>query len=224
MRALDAYRDVKHELDKYASPTFEPEQFNHFFNFGLDKYITDNYSLYDVFQKNVDDIRSIVKSSSELALTDGKVTLPNDYRHMLKIKMKGTFNTNVGKYPQGLEKWFNKVERRLSGEEGYREENAYLKPSHKSVYYELEGNTLIISCGTKVTPNTVILQYIKELPVIFLSPNPGADFNLEANNTTIPFPQHVYRELVRVCANEFLENIQSPRYQVRLQSEQLRAQ
>lgn len=223
MKALDAFRAVLNELDKHASPTFEPEQFNHQFNATFNEYIAENYGRYDVFQKDVDDVRSLVKTSGELTLTSGSVALPVDYRHMIKVKVYGTFTVKVGRNALDSQKWFKKVERRLSMEHGYREDNAYLKASHISPYYELEGDNLVVDIGPKVTATKAIIQYIKVLPTIYLSPNPSDDFEVEANNTTIPVPLHVYYELVTKCANRFLENIESQRVQLRLQQDQLRA-
>lgn len=223
-RALDAFRAIQHELDKYASPTFEPEHFNHFFNSTMEEYFTDNYARYDVMQKDVDDVRSVVKTTDPpLALTNKKVALPVDYRHVLRVHVLGQFTQKVGRFALNEQFLFKRVERRLSFEQGYKEENFYLRASHRSPYYELEGGNIIVDIGPKVNPLTVTIQYIKTLPVIFLSPNPGDDLNQEANNTTIPFPTHVYYELVKRCANMFLENIESQRYPVRLQAQALRA-
>lgn len=224
-KALDAYKAVQHELDKHASPTFEPEQFNHFFNSGMEEYFAENYARYDVLQKDVDDVRSVVKTTNPpLTLTDKKVALPADYRHVLRVHVLGKFTQKVGRFALDEEFLFKRVERRLSDEQGYREENFYLRASHRSPYYELEEGNIIVDIGPKVTPLTVTIQYIKTLPVIYLSPNPADDLNQEANNTTIPFPTHVYYELVKKCADLFIENIESQRLAGRLQLKQMRAE
>lgn len=225
MKALDGYRDIQHELDKYSTPTFEVEQFNHFFNFAIDEYLANNYARYPLIQKDIDDIRMLVKTVlTPLAITSNVVTVPEDYRHMLRVQVNGTFNKNVGKYKSGDTKLFKNLERRFSNEEGYREDNAYLRASYKAPYYEQEANLVRFDFGPDVDLQTVIFQYIITPPIIFLSPTSSDDFNLEANNTTIPFPIHVYRELVNLCARKFLENIQSARYSTKLNEERLRVQ
>lgn len=224
-KALDAYRAILHELDKHASPTFEAEQFNHFFNSTMDEYFAENYARYDVLQKDVDDVRSVVKTTSPaLTLTNKKVALPADYRHILRVHVLGQFTQKVGRFAANEQFLFKRVERRLSQEEGYREENFYLRASHRSPYYELEGGNIMVDLGPKVTPLSVTIQYITTLPVIYLSPNPADDLNQEANNTTIPFPTHVYYELVKRCADAFLENIESQRFPGRVQLRQMRAE
>lgn len=223
MKALDAFIAVQHEMDKFASPSFEVVQFNHFFNSGLQEYLTENYGRYDVIQKDVDDIRTIVKSDT-LAVSSGKATLPNDYRHALKVKINGTFNKKVGRYPNGTTILISKVERALSGEEGYRAVNHYLKPSHRSAYFSMEGGFLIPDAGPDVNISSVVLQYVNVPPTIYLSPNDGDDLNVEQNNTTLPFPLHVNYELIKKCARIFLENIESTRYPMKLQEQQFKAE
>jgi len=225
MRALDAFREVSHELDKFASPTFEVTQFNYFFNVAIDDYIANNYARYPLVQKDVDDIRVLLKTTDPaLTITAKKADLPVDYRHMLRVHVNATFIAKAGKYAANSTKLFKNVERRFSNEEGYREENAYLKASHKSPYYELEGSKIVFDLGSNMTPTTAIIQYIMTPPVIYLSPNPADDFSQEDKNTTINYPSHVCRELITLCARKFLENIESPRYQTKLNEERLRAQ
>jgi hypothetical protein len=223
MKALDAFIGVQHELDKFASPSFEVEQFNYFINSYLNDYIVENYARYPLLQKDVDDIRSIVKTSTPLALIAGKVALPEDYRHMLKVHVHGKFTVAVGMNALNSETDFKNVERRLSNEQGYREDNYYLTASHKSPYYELEGNDLIVDLGPSVLAMTATINYITTPATIFLSPNPADNLNIEGNNTTIPFPLHVYHELVKGCARLFLENIESRRYPTKVQEKQMSA-
>ena len=225
MKALDAYRDVTHELDKFNTPTFEPEQFNHFFNFAIDEYVANNYARYPLVQKDTDDIRVLIKSTpSPLAITNKRATLPEDYRHILRVQLAGTFNKKVGRFESGDAFTSKKVERRFSNEEGYREDNAYLRASHKSPYFELEGSEIVFDCGPDINLSTTILQYVKVPPTIFLTSDSSQDLSQEIYNTTIDYPSHVYKELVNLCARKFLENIESVRYQTKLNEERLRAQ
>ena len=39
MNALDAYRDVLRELDKYESPTFTINDFNYFYNKAISQFV-----------------------------------------------------------------------------------------------------------------------------------------------------------------------------------------
>lgn len=224
MKALEGYRDVLHELDKASTPTFEPEQFNHFFNFAIDEYIANNYARYPLIQKDTDDIRVLLKTTTPITITSSSADLPDDYRHILRVYVNGTFIAKVGKHAAASTKLFKNVERRLSNEEGYREDNAFLRASHKSPYYELEGSKVKFDLGSNVTCNTAIIQYITTPPIIHLSENPGDDLSAEQNNTTINYPIHVYRELVNLCARKYLENIESVRYQTKLNEERIRVQ
>lgn len=225
MKALDGYRDIQHELDKFSTPTFEPEHFNHFFNFAIDEYVANNYARYPLIQKDTDDIRVLLKTTDPaLAITTNKATLPVDYRHILRVHVTATFNKKVGKYANNTVKVFKNVERRFSNEQGYREDNAYLRASHKSPYFELEGDKIVFDFGPDVNLTTTLIQYIITPPIIFLNPDPAANFSEEQNNTTIAYPIHVYREIVNLTARKYLENIESQRYQTKLNEERLRVQ
>jgi hypothetical protein len=42
-RALDAYRAIRRELDKTASPSFTVLDFNYFYNVSVVDYVSENY-------------------------------------------------------------------------------------------------------------------------------------------------------------------------------------
>lgn len=228
MKAIDAYRDVQRELDKYESPTFSVGDFNYFFPLAVSRYIDHNYKFFDVMQKEVDDIRSFLTFAVPLTLASGKVTLPEGYRHLLHVKVAMKFKTAIGRYSiDQVEEFY--PERIKSGQKGFRFRNAFSRPNYKQYYYEIAGNELQLVWDSDVAdPNTGVnlwLDMVNEPDLIYLNPNPAADFNLDANNTPLQFNtgvkrNYVYFEIVTKCREIFLENIESPRFPVAAQQNQ----
>ncbi len=219
MRALDAYRDLKRELDKHESPTFNVKDFNYFFNSGIDNWVAKNYASFPVVQKELDDIRAIIKSQS-IAFSSNEATIPADYRHLLNLRVVVKFLVDAGKYKKD-----NQItiypQRLKSGSEGYVKNNAFHRPSYKVPYYYMVGDKLRLDMGTQIEVVSATLDYIKKPATVYLNPT-ASDFTPEVDNTTIEFPDHVYYELVKECKRIFLENIESQRYQSTLNEEQMR--
>lgn len=213
IRALDAYRDVRKELDKTESPSFSLRDFNYWINLTLSEYITENYAQLDILLKESDDIRKLVELASERTIANLTSTLPDNYRHILSMKVKMKFTEDVGKYKVNDFRYAY-PERMKSGQKGFRNDNAYGRPTWRRPYYEIGGSTIRILISGPVTfaaGTNMWLDYIKNIDAIYINPADGADLSTEPNNTTIDLPLHVYYELIKRCRNNFLENIESPR-------------
>jgi len=226
MKALDAYRDLLKELDKYESPSFSIRDFNYFFPLAVSLWVDTNYKQFDLMQKEVDDLKTILANGHPLTFaSDGKVDLPSDYRHILSLEVTMKFKKNMGVYRTNqLVKFF--PERMKSSQKGFRMQNAYQRPNYKRLYFEMAGTKLILLFDSSVheLPNAAnsLIDYVKEIPLLYLNPTAGSDYNQEANNTTLFFNtantrNHVYYEIIRKCREVFLENIESPRYPAAVQ-------
>lgn len=222
MKALDAYRDVLKELDKFESPSFDIRDFNYFFPKAISRYIDQNYRQFDVLQKEVDDIGSMLKLNQPLQLaSDGTVALPADYRHMLGVRVKVKFIATRGKYrTNDLAEFY--PERMKSGQKGFRYKNAFGKPNFRRYYYELsQGNFALLYDATAVGIPTGInlwLDFVSQPADPYLNPDKTVDYNLLVNNSLLLFNtgvsrNYVYYEIVNVCKEIFLENIESMRTQ-----------
>jgi hypothetical protein len=220
MKALDAYRDLLKELDKWGSPTFSVRDFNYFYPLSVSRYVDQNYKFFDIMQKENDDMRFFLTYDSPLTLASGKVALPSDYRHVLHVKAKMRFTVAIGKYSINQEVEFF-PERMKSGQKGFRFKNAFSKPNYKRCYYEIVDNDIrLIYDSTVMTPVTgtnLWLDYVKQTAEPYLNPNPASDFSQVANNTILIFNQgsvrnHIYYEIITKCREVFLENIESSRY------------
>ena len=227
MKALDAYKDMLRELDKFESPTFTLRDFNFFYNAALSSYITKNYKQLDILQKDSDDLKSILKFSHPLTLsTGGLVTLPSDYRHLLGLKVKVKFKVDIGKYRKDQQIEFY-PERMKSGQKGYRFKNSYAKPNYKRYYYEISGTQLQLLFDSNVVeiidsaPN-LWMDYVVQPAEVFLDPTDGADYNDVAKNTILFFNtgtvrNNIYFETLVECRRLVLENIESQRFPVAAQ-------
>ena len=213
-KALNAYSDILTELDKHESPTFEIEDFNHFFNVAIEQYITDNYSGFDIHQKEVDDIEKLVKYGEALTESGGAFTLPSEYRHVLGVEVNYTLNKDSGKYNTGDSLIIYPI-RLSSNKRRVISENSYHKPSLTRAYYWISDGKLYLKNTTILTVSSCKLDYIKKHPSI------SVDLSDSATNIDILLKEYAYYEVVARCRDLFLENMQSPRTQTTLQQKQL---
>lgn len=223
MKAIDAYRDLTKELDKYESPTFTIRDFNYFFGKGVSLWLEDNYKRFDVLMKDVDDLRSLYKVDESVTVnqTTKSGTLPADYRHMLDLRLTVQFSEKVGLYNVGDTDVVRPL-RLKSAQKGYRmERNAYHRPSYKRHYYEIHGSTILFHLDNSVLAPTnaagnLKIDYIREPDAVYLNPDKSVDYNLLANNTLLFYntgtvPNGIYYEIINVVKMLFLENIESRR-------------
>lgn len=212
MTSAELYRNVLRELDKYESPTFDVQDFNYFFNSAIEEYISINYSKFDMKQKELDDIRTLVKRE-QVTVTNSSIVLPEDYRHLLEISLNLTFTNprcnEVISYVQTAKK----IE---ADKLGYIRENSYLAPNRYNSYYTIRGNNVILSIGNNITVTSAVLEYLRIPTAVVFDPV------VSANNVNSEFPLHVDYELIKLCRRIFLENTESSRYQSQLVEQQQR--
>lgn len=219
MNALDAYRDVLKELDKFESPTFSLKDFNYFYNKAISQYVDNNYRQLDLMVKDSEDLSSFISPSYLATVSSvGVITLPSDFRHILSLKISVRFKTNIGKYKSGqtYDFW---PERMKSGQKGFRYRSAYGKPNYRRYYYEVNNGTIkILFDSSKVEfvgSNNCVIDYIKQPSEVTIT-------NLTTYTTSLQFNtgvtrNNVYFEIVNICRAIFLENIESPRTPIAMQ-------
>lgn len=223
INALEAYRDVLREIDKHGAPTFTVLDFNYWYNSTIDEYVAQQYSEFDITQKKLDNLSSIIQLGSPLSFANNIGTLPTKYRHLLYLEVVLKFTKAVDDYAVDDTITVRKVQRLRTNRKGFVEENAYHDPSHRMVYYQIAKlNALHILAGDNVTVTSGKLDYIEIPDTIYLNPDKSADFTDPSNNTPLQFPLTVNYEIGKECARRFLENIESPRYQSSLNEQALR--
>lgn len=224
MRAIDAYRDLQRELDKHVSPVFSIREFNYFYNKAISLWVKNNYKLFDIVQKERDDLKHFIKTDVPVSYTGASgfnAILPADYRHMLNVKASVRFKKDIGKYKANQTYWFD-CKRLKSAQKGYRSTNAFQKASFRKLYYEITGDLIRIivdeTYHEKPSPEGLLIEYICEPDSqIYLNPDKTSDYSLEANNSTLFFNSgnvrnYIYYEILDTCKEIILENFMSPRY------------
>ena len=217
LTAIDLYRAVHTELDKYESPTMSVGDFNYFFNSAIEEYLSNNYSLFDIRQKELDDIQVLIKRVN-LTLDDPATSadLPSDYRTFLELSL-GLVDANPRcNTPQGFTDTAKKLE---ADKLGYIRNNAYLKPNRYNSYYTIRANKIQLLVGDNITVSSAILEYIRKPVAVYLDPNRETPTDVGSE-----FPDYVDRELIKLCRRIFLENIESPRYQTQVLEQQQRTE
>jgi len=214
MTILEVYKNLLRELDKFESPTFTVKDFNYFYNVAISRYITDNYGDFDVIQKDLDDIKALVIFDKVLdpVLDKPQADLPQDYRHCLSVKADLEFTSET--LDNGIGDTLNTFPKRLpTNRKGYVEENAYQEPSPNYPMYQIDNSLIHILVNSNVTINEVSMDYIKT----------PATVTLVVGETPVDseFSEYVEYEIIKVCRQIFLENIESPRYQSTINEHQL---
>ena len=223
MKALDAYKGLLKELDKHESPTFSVGDFNYFFNKSVQKYITENYKDLDPVQKDVDDIRSVLKFDEPLVFENGKVSLPEKYQHILYIEFTCKFKVDAGKYKKETSHTFTEVRREKSSQRGIN--NAYRRTSFLRPYYKMDEINIYAIIDTDILElESGKIDYIKVHADVYLNPDKSVDYNSADNNTTINFPNYVVTEIINVCKVMFLENTENPRFQSSVMENQVKTE
>lgn len=227
MNALQAYQDVLRELDAWRSPAFPIRSFNYFFNEAVSQYIADNYSSYDIRVKEDDDLTTVIKLSvaGQIDNSTKKLALPNDYRHFLGAKVLLKFTSAAGKYKVNDTR-YHYIDRLPSAEKTPRERNAYGQPSWRNVAYQLSQNFLVLDAGSKVVfpaGDNAWLDYVSIPPQVYLNPDSSADLSDLANNSVLFFNtavtrNHVYYEVIKLCASIFAEVTRNPRLATMIQT------
>lgn len=220
MKASDAYSNLLRELDKFESPTFTIGDFNYFYNVAISKYLTDNYGDFDVLQKDLDDIKGLLKYDESLDFVETLALLPDGYRHILNLELKLKFVKDIGDYV--IDDIINVFPKRLAtNRKGYTADNAYQQPSPYYTTYQLDGTHIHAYIGSEVIIENGKMDYIENPITMFLNPDRTVDYTIEVNNTTLQFPDYVNYEIITACRLIVLENIESQRYQSSLQDVQL---
>lgn len=212
MKALNAYKDLLRELDKHESPTFSIGDFNYFFNKSVRKHNTENYKSLDPVQKDIDDIRSVLEFDKALSFTSLKADLPEKYLHILYLELTCKFLVDAGKYKKDASHTFTEVRREKSSQRGTK--NAYRKTSYIRPYYKMDGTSIYAIIDTSILElESAKMDYVKEHIPVYLNPDKTSDYNDDANNTTIDFPDDVVSDMVNICKIMFLEVTENQRFQ-----------
>ncbi len=223
MTALDAYKDVLRELNKYETPDFDPGDFTYWWNTSTEQYINTNYTEGDVEQKDLDDIRVILSDANTEFTQDPtdktKFSLPDDYFHLLNAETTAKALSDYRRWKKDAVERFE-LKRERTNKKGVGVRNSYEKPSENNPKYRITGSNLFVLIGDKFEPTKLYGWYIKKPDTVVLGPL-GSDYGNPTFNTVLQFPDYVCREIVKVTKMNVLEMNMSPRLQSTVSLEQL---
>lgn len=219
--ALAMYEGVLYELRKVQSPDFDVSDFNYFMPSAVEKWLKGQLDEFELTQKVTDKISCLVKASDPIVFNADNTTdvrlkdLPGDYRHLVNCLVRLRYKAVTPVYAVNSTR--RDYTKRYTGDGKVNiEDNYYLRPlvsdSDVRLYHRTIGNKLSILFDTPAYPNTTVV--IADAVIEYISePQPIA---LNEDFTTLhetPFPSHANMEIVKICADLFLENGESPRLQ-----------
>lgn len=221
MTVSEMHTAIRVQLDKTSSFTygaFESEELDYWLNEAQERFIKqrlygNNYKQekYDDTQKRIDDIKSLVKIKSALSLTNSllggnvvDVALPTtDATAPYMFYLNSTVYNSVGDALQTGD--ILPIELL----------NLYVKDSINEpyilrplvVFFNDTVDKIAFVYGDEFTPNTCDILYVKK-PKKLVSGTPGT---YETNTSELP--EHTHKEIVTICVDMLIENIESPRVQ-----------
>lgn len=242
MTTKEAYEYILMELNKVNAPSLHLEDYNYFMTKGVQEYVNERYQLFETSQQLSDDLQALTVSvdctlgatqatytgsfSGTKDLSFGKkyaspfvrVNLPDDYFHLL-----GCSPTVVTRFPfkcynVGYE--FAKGAKKLTADVGNGPalDNAYLKPSYKNPYYQLQDNItgsvipdilIIIDDFIKFTISKFNLDYLKKPQPVNLTVTQRD--NPVDNSAILEFPEYACHEIIKRTVKLLLEKGSDPR-------------
>lgn len=221
----DMYLYTLQGVNKQASGTITPLEWNRLINQALDTYVERRYGQVDKDQKAMDDLRMLMQVSivnnTGTSVPEGELfQLPVvaapvpvgtsiGYRHMLNLGVKlftgpGTAPVAVACASPGG--WTSARPLPRDGRYAY-DRNPFWKPTITKPYYDLEGNVLRIRCGGGAWAGQVRMEYLR-YPVLLSVTAPVVEPEL---------PPHVNRAICDLAVTLHLEEIESRRTPIHAQ-------
>jgi hypothetical protein len=221
--AVEIYKGVLHELNKFQSPDFDVDDFNHFVNQAVEVWLAGELKAFEVTQIVSDDLSPVIRSTKETPFfsfnptnsTDVREkTVPDDYRNVLTCLVTIRYKAGTNAFSVGNKRYdFTK---RLSGDAfASIMDNRYFRPlvsdSEMRLYHRVTGSKLGILLDTPKYPNTDVV--IESVDMEYLSqPDPiELDEDYEIVTDTI-FSESVNRKIAMICTRLFRENHQNERF------------
>ena len=219
-----SYKLKLDKIDSSAYPDIQEPEIKFWLDEAANRFVKQRYERtnfkrkgFEETQKRTDDLRVAVKSLNVITTTPVTnvsdaftLTLPNDYRYLVKIKLNVTYpcnGTTITKTvtPKQIEQ--DDIHVLL--------EDPFNKPTEEKPLFIMEGNNIIIYTGGLSTIVTADITYIK----LFWRLQPSA-VNFDGSvdhyiNTDVydALADDTHDEITNIAVKLTLENIESQRYQ-----------
>ena len=217
MTIQEFHRSFELKLDKtqdYEYPSFSAEQIDFWLNDAQDRFVKSRAfgnnlkrEGFEESQKRVDDLKTIVKSSSISPTKSGNEyinILPNDYLYLVRHRctvQSSNCGTQVTGGTQVSHDELNEVIL-----------DPFWKPTYDDpVYYFEDGKLMQLGASDFTITNTNI-TYIKQYNRL----RNGTEYVAPTTDVQCELPVQTHSEIVDIAVALVLENIESPRYQTNL--------
>jgi len=228
--AQNMYTHFLDLMNKEATGTVTPAEFNRLINHAQDECVKNKYSEVELTQKRVDDLRML---ETRDVLPNIGVTEPGG--EIFNLPYNGTgfvttpgnpggdnhgymFLLNCAFQIQYMDDECNKtglseflMAKRMTADKEYAIGNdPYNKPTNKRIYYKQLGNTIRCITGTTSFGVQCAIDYLRYPRTINVpTPNAAADVACE-------LPIHIREEIIDIAVRKKLGIFESPRYQQKI--------
>ena len=147
--SVDLYEAVLKELNQDNAPSFEIDDFLHYFNKAIEEYTNLRYKLFELSQQTLDDLSTFKREVSlDLTLKNplinatnkteafGLVSSLSEYKHTTAVVVQMTYIANKGCNVPG-DYYFEDAKRLDSDKEQMTLTSYYHQPTAKRLYYKI---------------------------------------------------------------------------------------
>lgn len=228
MTVAEMQSAVRLGLDKTSSfeyASFLTEELDFWLNEAQERFVKqrlygNNYKQekYDQSQKRVDDLRTLIRQSGNLTLNSSylgsnikEAVLPvslsdGPYMFYLNSSVKDGVNNELQTGDTIPVELLSRYTKDVVNNPYIMRPLVYLYNAYSS-FYTSYVDMIAIVYGDEFIPTTCNVLYVRK-PMKLVSGTPGT---YETN--TCELPEHTHREIVAICVEMLIENIESPRVQ-----------
>ena len=225
--ATDMYNATLEFLNKEATASLSPEEFEIMVNAAQLEYVKNRYDEAEKTQKRIDDLRSIMVINESILNSGANVAasevfeLPYDdagfvttaknptgtnhgYLFMLNCALKLSYVNNKCGFT-GISE-FLKAKPMKADKRNEIERDPFNRPTDERLYYQETGDQVIVFTGTQSFATEARIDYLR-YPV---------DIQIVTSVVDSELPIHARTEIVDIVVRKVLENIESQRYSTNL--------
>jgi hypothetical protein len=219
-----SYKLKLDKIDSSAYPDIQEPEIKYWLDEAANRFVKQRYERtnrkrkgFEESQKRTDDLRTTVKRLNVIAVTPVtdindafSLTLPNDYRYLVKIKLNVTYPCNGSTISDVV------IPKQVEQDDIHvLLKDPFNRPTEEKPLFVMEGNQIIIYTGGLSTIVSGDITYIN----LFYRLQPGA-VNYDSSvdhyiNTDVydALADDTHDEVVDIAVKLTLENIESQRYQ-----------
>lgn len=229
MQALEVLYNFNIELNEiYSIQSLESDEAFYYINKAQDRFVTKSYTGFNTLnkqgfeesQKRVDDLKNLVKPFQSTT-NNPFITLPNDYRHLLRIFVYHTGNcvnsvidiendalivgnnTYYPVFPVFCEQ----------DDINYMLSDPFSKPTDREPLCVFQNGGIYVYLPNNVTITGYRIVYLSN-PRLLTVNDPGlAQFTGKLYTNTTDLPDYCYVEILEDAISMYFKSINDPRYQ-----------